>query len=127
MNHSLLASAAGAIALCFAGVAEGQTLGLPAPPSSDQSPVARVIRAGNAAFLNGDLPLADADYRAALKRAPASAIAAFDLGLVELHEGRRARGLADMDRGIASAVAQHLDPSRIDYLKRLRAAFTPAA
>jgi hypothetical protein len=67
------------------------------------NPAAQMVLDGNNAFLHGDLHEAAKEYRAALIRVPDFAIAAFNLGLVEAHEGLRDHGLADMERGIALA------------------------
>ena len=102
--------------------AEGPTLPEPAPAASDAS--AKLVLAGNAAFSNGDLRAASSDYRAALRRTPGSGIAVFNLGLVEMHEGRATSGTRDMDRGIALAKQNGASPRELSKLRALRAAFS---
>jgi hypothetical protein len=104
--------------------AAAQDMALPEPVGMDGDPGARGVLAGNAAFLHGDLTTAARDYRAALARKPDFAIASFNLGLVEVHQGQRSRGLADMDRGIALASEHGMSSAVISRLRALRAAFS---
>ncbi len=107
-----------------AGPAGAQSMQLPEPVGMDGDPAARLVLSGNSAFLQGDLAAADADYRAALRRKPDFAVATFDLGLVEIHEGRRMPGLAHLDRGIALAREHGMATSYIARLRALRNAFS---
>lgn len=109
------------VALSAAGLA--QDMQLPEPIGMDGDPAARIVLDGNAAFMQGDLQAADRDYRKALRRKPDFAVATFNLGLVELHEGQRPRGLADMDRGIALAREHNMSSAYVARLRALRAAF----
>jgi hypothetical protein len=108
----------------LAGAAAAQDMTLPVPIGMDGDPAARMVLDGNAAFLHGDLTAASGDYRAALARKPDFAIASFNLGLVEVHQGQRSRGIADMDRGIALASAHGMSHATISRLRALRAAFS---
>ena len=118
------------VALCVAIVsglpraADAQDLSLPAPVGMAGDPAARLVLDGNAAFRNGDLPTAAADYRRALTRKPDFAVATFDLGLVEIHAGKRVAGLAHMDRGIALARAHGMSARDVGRLRSLRDAFS---
>jgi hypothetical protein len=96
---------------------------LPEPVGMDGDPAAQLVLAGNRAFLHGQLHTAHLDYRAALRRKPDFAVAAFNLGLVEVHEGQRTRGLGDMDRGISLADQHRMNPTFVAHLRALRAAF----
>jgi tetratricopeptide (TPR) repeat protein len=95
----------------------------PVPVGMDGNPVARIVLDGNAAFLRGDLHQAAIDYHRALERKPDFAVASFNLGLVEAHRGERARGLADMDRGIALAASHRMAVPFVNRLRALRRAF----
>ena len=106
--------------------ADAENTGLPEPIGMAGDPSASLVLAGNHAFLHGDLTTAKRDYRAALKGRPALAVAEFNLGLVEAHEGAQKQGLADMDRGIALARENGMAARYVAKLRALRAAFTPA-
>lgn len=106
--------------------ASAENTGLPEPIGMAGDPSAKLVLAGNRAFLHGDLATAKRDYRAALAARPTLAVAEFNLGLVEAHEGAQKRGLADMDRGIALARKNGMAARYVAKLRALRAAFTPA-
>lgn len=106
--------------------AAAQTIALPEPVGMRGQPSARLVLDGNAAFLQGDLATATADYRRALRAKPDLAVARFNLGLVELHANARAAGLRDMDRGIALAVAHGMSYAYVARLRALRAGFVQA-
>ena len=120
-----------AVALCVAvaSAAFAQNLTLPEPVGMQGDPAAATVLAGNTAFLHGDLHGAADDYRAALRRKPDFAVASFNLGLVEVHQGRRDAGLRDMNRGISLANAHGMSPGYVSRLRALRDAFvsTPVA
>ena len=120
-----LAFAAFALLFSFAGRAGADGLALPEPAGAASDRSARLVRAGNDAFLHGDLETAARDYHAALRRKPASAIATFNLGLVEMHTGKNAAGAADMNRGIALANKSGMVAHDLAKLRALRATFTP--
>jgi hypothetical protein len=113
-----------ALVVGLAGAAGAQELALPEPLGMDGDPAARRVLDGNTAFLHGDLKTAAGDYRAALARKPGFAIASFNLGLVEMHQGQRSRGLADMDRGITLATEHGMPSATVSRLRALRAAFS---
>jgi hypothetical protein len=121
---------AAAIALAtlspYAGASAADT-GLPEPVGMAGDPSANLVLAGNRAFLHGDLVTATRDYRAALKGRPTLAVAEFNLGLVEMHGSGKARGLADMDRGIVLAHENGMSARFVAKLRALRAAFSPVA
>ncbi len=123
MHFGRASVAIAALAAVLAAPAAAQDLSLPEPVGMDGNPAARLVLDGNAAFVHGDLQRAAADYHAALARIPSFAIAMFNLGLVEIHEGNRGAGLADMDRGIALAGAHRMSARDIARLRSLRAAF----
>ena len=107
--------------------ASAEDTGLPEAVGMAGAPSANLVLAGNRAFLHGDLTTAKRDYRAALKARPKLAAAEFNLGLVEIHEGAKAQGIADMDRGIALAHETGMAARFVAKLRALRAAFSPAA
>ena len=104
--------------------AAAQNMELPTPVGMDGDPAALMAENGNTAFLHGDLRGAAADYREALQRKSDFAIATFNLGLVEMHTGAEARGIADMDRGIDLATQHGMSARDVGRLRALRSAFT---
>jgi hypothetical protein len=104
--------------------AAAQSMDLPTPVGMDGDPAARMVEDGNTAFLHGDLRGAAAYYHEALQRKSDFAIATFNLGLVEMHTGAEARGIADMDRGIDLATQHGMSPRDVGRLRTLRSAFT---
>jgi hypothetical protein len=104
--------------------ASAQSMDLPAPVGMAGDPAALLVENGNTAFLHGDLHGAAAYYREALERKSDFAIATFNLGLVEMHTGREARGVADMNRGIDLATQHGMSPRDVGRLRTLRSAFT---
>ena len=119
------------VAFCaaVAGAAFAQSLALPEPVGMEGDPAAATVLQGNAAFLHGDLRAAAGDYRKALRRKPDFAVATFNLGLVEEHQGRRDAGLRDMNRGISLAMQHGMGSRYVARLRALRDAFvsTPVA
>jgi hypothetical protein len=103
---------------------DAQMLALPEPVGMNGDPAARSVLAGNSAFESGDLTAAAGDYAAALRRKPDFAVATFNLGLVEIHQGKRAAGLAHMERGIGLATRNGMSPAYVRRLRALRDAFT---
>lgn len=103
---------------------DAQTLALPEPVGMNGDPAARLVLDGNAAFASDDLLAAAQDYSRALRRKPDFAVATFNLGLVELHQGKRAAGLAHMERGIGLATRNGMPPAYVRRLRALRDAFT---
>jgi hypothetical protein len=115
-----------AIVAASAAPVAAQDISLPEPVGMDGQPAARMVLSGNTAFLHGDLADAERDYRAALVRIPDFAVAAFNLGMVQVHEGQRAAGLKNMDRGIRLAIAHGMSAPYVTRLRSLREAFADA-
>lgn len=103
-----------------------QNMALPEPVGMQGNPAAAIVLDGNAAFLHGDLRGAAADYREALRRKPDFAVATFNLGLVEAHQGHRDDALRDMDRGIALARQHGMGSTYVTRLRAMRDAFISA-
>lgn len=113
-----------ALASLLAARASADDVSLPEPGGDASDPAVHLVLVGNDEFLHGDLANAARDYRAALRRAPGSPIATFNLGLVELHDGHKPAGVADLNRGIALAVKSGMPAKVLARLRALRAAFS---
>ncbi len=104
--------------------AGAQDLSLPEPVGMTGDPAAAFVLDGNAAFLHGRLATAKRDYELALVHKRDFAVARFNLGLVEVHDGHRTLGLDDMSRGIALARRHGMSSAYVARLIALRSAFS---
>lgn len=83
-------------------VRKGPVVQLPATVGMG-GPIPAIIVQGNAAYARGDLAAAQGAYERAVALQSDVAVAVFNLGVVHLRRGDRARGREEMGRGLALA------------------------